>query len=258
MRTRGLNSGRLLPLIVILLTLLHVGVSSASGGKEKKTYIDQGAPKAVAPVPMEGVEPEKMIITTSINPKKVYTFDVYLNRFIVWTEDTSAVIKAIGNRDYITTIKHFPRLGFEVNVNTRNAKIGKQLRDQLRKLPYVDRVENHVYGQSLELVATPSVVLSLYNPSDSVKLKEIADSLNLRAMYDGIIDKGCWQLEIPSGNRLYPTQVIEAILSTGIARYCEPLWDYLSDICNFTYDPYIEQQWGLYNRNNPTRPDANL
>ena len=154
MRTRGLNSGKLLPLIVILLTLLHVGVSSASGGKSEKS-IESRYKKAVAPVRAKDVAPEIWVLTTCLNPEKTDTFQVYLDKFVVWTMDTSAVIKAIGNPDYIKGVRHYPGWSYEVKVNTGDPKIGKRLRDRLRKLPFVDRVENHLYSQPLELGVLP-------------------------------------------------------------------------------------------------------
>ena len=256
MRTRGLNSGKLLPLIVILLTLLHVGVSSASGGKAEKS-IESRYKKAVAPVRAKDVAPEIWVLTTCLDPEETDTFQVYLDKFVVWTMDTSAVFKAIGNPDYIKGVRHYPGWSYEVKVNTGDPKIGKRLRDRLRKLPFVDRVENHLYSQPLELGVLPWVYLRLYNESDSVRLKEFADSLNLKISSTPRFEYIKWELEIGPGNKLYPRELVKKVLATGMAQYCGINWDHLSDITLFTYDPYIEHQWGLYNRKNPTRPDAN-
>ena len=250
---KGFNSRRFLLFAGVMLTLLHVGSVTAWGAKDAQgiAQVSDRGQRGIPPKAAKGISPERVEVISSLNPHKATSYDVYLDRFEIWTEDTLAVINALENPEYVKGVKRSYGGSWQISVNTGNPRTGKLLRDKLKKLPVVDRLENHLYIPDYEVAPSDMYYATLYNPSDSVQFKELADSLGLRPE-NWVYNNARWLLYTKPGNKRSYQDIIHSILQSGLVENCSVAMDYYSSMQAFSYDPYIDKQWGLYNRNNIT------
>ncbi len=212
-----------------------------------------------APAVVKGVQPEKIIYYTEgqRDESSREELDLYLDKFVVWCSDSAAVVTAITNPKYIQSIKRIPEYGWEIKVNTFDVGKGKTLRDRLKELPCVQGVENYAYSQKVKQEMTPFRFISviLEELADSIVLKNLADSLHLSASC--IIPRlGVWHLEPKAGVKFNRSELVDAVINTNVSRYCNLEYDWkVMVIQEFTYDPYVKDQWGLYNRKNVSKPE---
>lgn len=215
--------------------------------------------KDPAPTRIKGVEPERVEFYTEKNPEGAIKreYDLYLDKFVVWCSDSSAVVSAIGNPHFIQSIKHIPNYGWEIRVHTSDIMKGKILSDKLREMDCVQGVENYAYPKE-GYVHIPNYSLSfgLYKSSDTTRLKHIADSLGMK-LYTFDKRKKTWHVRPKSGIRFSRLKLLNALLDSDIIKYCDMEWASGGFVIqDFTLDPYVEDQWGLYNIDNISKPDS--
>ena len=257
MKNKGFNSRRFLLFAGVMLTLLHVGSVTAWGAKEKEKEVLQTSSRAVPPVVNKGVSSEDFELTISLDPLITKKYNVYLDKFVVWTKDTASVIEAVENRKFIKNISLSKGGSWRISINTGDAKAGKQLREKLRTLKEVDRLDNHLYTPNLEVAPSDELSAKLYNNSDSIEFKKYAESLGLSIERYELFSGIYWILRINPGNKRSVQTILSDLLSSGMVMKCDVLMDYMSSIQDFSYDPYIKEQWGLYNLSNLTEPRRN-
>lgn len=223
MKNKGFNSRRFLLFAGVMLTLLHVGSVTAWGAKEKE--VPQTSSRAVPPVVKKGVSSEDFELTISLDPPITKKYNVYLDKFVVWTEDTASVIAAVENRKFIKNISLSKGGSWRISINTGDAKAGKQLREKLRTLKEVDRLDNHLYTSDLELVPSDELSAKLYNNSDSIEFKKYAESLGLSIERYELFSGIYWILRINPGNKRSVQTILSDLLSSGMVMKCDVLMD---------------------------------
>ncbi len=216
--------------------------------KERK-YIDP--PKKV-----RGVAPEKFEYTVPHDSTRhsnyEYSLEVYLDKFIVWTTDSAATVGLIRNSDFIKKIEKDNEGTWAITVMTDDPLKGKKLRDRLKKSKGVISLENYLFDSpGFLLIPTRKLSVMLYNASDSIRLKQVAESLDMYAVPDDTVFKGCrWILHMKQKASPNRVELLHKIHNKLNPEFCNLYWDGILAIALFTYDPHVNLQWGLYNRNN--------
>ena len=142
---------------------------------EVKRYLPPPPPPA--PSHAKGVEPEYLFEYNSNNEKEYY--EVYLDKFIVWTTDSMEVYSCLGTPEYVkNSYESSPGIR-RMECSIGDVKLGKKLRDNLRKISGVIRVANYCYDTSTKTECRPEdeVNVMLKNSADSVKLFSMIDSI---------------------------------------------------------------------------------
>lgn len=113
MKTKSLYNliARLILVIVVLSFMADCGDAHAQGSIPKTKTTNPTPPPAERPKRMKGVAPETVTLPFNFDPYQEKTYDVYLDRFAVWTEDTVSVIMTVGDRGFIKKIEKSPYSG---------------------------------------------------------------------------------------------------------------------------------------------------
>ncbi len=211
------------------------------------------------PARVSGIKPEIIRYCpdrSRMGSKNYEEYELYLDKFVVWCSDSAATVSAIGNPKFITSIEYIPDYGWEIRVNTSDVRKGKALRDKLRKMAGVQGVENYGYpSEGHELVPSNGVCVGLYELSDSVRLKQIVDSLGLIAHPDEGY-KWIWIVRPKAGVKFNRLDILKTLLDREMFSICSLDWVTKGVVYQaFTLDPYVKEQWGLYNCADVSRPN---
>ena len=253
-----LVSGMLVVLFTIINCVLSFAYANEPIGEEEpcKTTYSRIHRKPVAP-PQKGtgIPEETLEVIESLEPLEIHTYEVYLDRMMVYTKDTTAVLKALGNPMSVRKIEKGLHDQWEMNIQTDDVNAGVKLREVLKKIKGVTWVENFVYDKGNEFIPLPVIQVSLKNPEDSIKLRPYIDSFSLDA-FKNIWSNYRWQLQFTPDTRASRIDIVKALINSHIPiEFITLDWDDpIGVIPEFTYDPYIQSQWGLYNLDNQTIP----
>ncbi|MBD5203372.1 MAG: S8 family serine peptidase [Bacteroidales bacterium] len=261
------ESIRLFPIIMLLMAVCIQAMATREvcTAEEKMTEIKSEAlvyPDDPPPMTSETLKGEKLEVLIQTEPIEVETLDIYLDKFIVWTLDTLSAKRIIGNNEYIKKIESDENGGWAVTVKTGDIYIGKNLRDSLRRAKETIRVENFVYNRfGHEFWPTNEITVRLRESSDTIRLKEVVDSLHLAAIgkdadspYNVFGPFIYWNLKMTPNTKYSRAEIVNIIHEKVNPKFCELRWGGGIVRALFTYDTYISRQWGLYNLYNPSIP----
>lgn len=266
MRRLKIESTRLFPIVMILVAVCIQAMATREdvtiGDKHIESVCEPYVyPDDPPPMTSETLKGEKLEVLIQTEPKEVQTFDIFLDKFIVWTMDTVATKRIIGNNEYIKAIESDKYGGWAMTVKTGDIYIGKSIRDSLRLAKETIRVENFVYNsERFELSPNNEIYVKLRERSDTTKLKEVADSLHLVATVKPIdfLDSYLrWDLRMTPKTKYSRNEILKIIHEKVNPKYVELCWDGGVVRLAFTYDTYVDRQWGLYNSVNPSIPREN-
>ena len=244
---------------LILLWLVFAAILGGSFyGVAQEDGVKRYLPPPPPPAPShaKGVEPEYLFEYNSSNEKEYY--EVYLDKFIVWTTDSMAVYSCLGHPEYVkNSYESSPGIR-RMECSIGDVKLGKKLRDNLRKIPGVIRVANYCYNKSSKTERRPEeyVTVMLKNSADSVKLFRMIDSIGGK-VFPGMRYRpdNYWSIELISCKST-AVELANYLYETGLFESARPY--FWTEMCvEFTYDPYVNKQWGLYNINNITISKGN-
>ena len=217
-------------------------------------YYPQGMEPEIYPADF----PSTDSLTRSMEMGTPDSIILYPDRFKIWTNDTSAIFNLLGNRDFVTEAYPVTHGEFVIECSVRDAMLGRKLRDSLKNTPYVNYIENFGYSTKDRSLRIPycTIMVELYNEHDSIRLKEIADSLGLSVDHGSNFDQILyWNFSL-NNTKENSIQIAKRIYDTGFFKYVDNGFDG-TDILEFTYDSLINEQWGLYNLANISDPASN-
>ncbi|MBD5270183.1 MAG: hypothetical protein HDS43_06160 [Bacteroides sp.] len=192
----------------------------------------------------------------SKNPDKKENYEVYLDKFVVWTTDTTAVYSILGNSDFVISHRESEPGIHRMECSVGDPKLGKRLRAKLKKEPKVIRVSNFYYSSQYESEYRPEdyVTVRLKNAGDSIRLKEIADSIGGYIRCSSV-ERGVWELFL---GRCKSTaiEIANELYEVGFTEWADAGIVY-EVFLDFSYDPEVSKQWYLYNTKNISIPPAN-
>ncbi len=217
-------------------------------------YYPQGMEPEIYPADF----PSTDSLTRSMEMEDLDSIILYPDRFKIWTNDTSAIFKLLGNRDFVTEAYPITDGEFVIECSVRDAMLGRKLRDSLKNTPYVNYIENFGYSAKDRSLRIPdcSIMVELYNEQDSIRLKEIADSMGLRVFHGYNFDQILyWDFRL-NNTKENSIQIARKIHATGLFKSVGNGFGG-TDILEFTYDSLVNEQWGLYNLANISDPASN-
>lgn len=145
---------------------------------------------------------------------------LYPNKFRVWTTDTNSVYNVLGNRKFITENLKSNNGMYIIDCYVEDAALGLQLRDSLRNMDQVIRADNFAYNPKSGYQRQPTLYLyvSLYEEKDSIRLKNVTDSLGIRVYRDpnptGI---QFWEINIEN-TKESSTEIAKKLYRTGLCE----------------------------------------
>ena len=206
---------------LILLWLIFAAILGGSFyGVAQEDEVKRFLPPPPPPAPShaKGVEPEYLFEYNSNNEKEYY--EVYLDKFIVWTTDSMEVYSCLGTPEYVkNSYESSPGIR-RMDCSIGDVKLGKKLLENLRKISGVIRVANYCYDTSTKTECRPEdeVNVMLKNSADSVKLFSMIDSIGGKVI-PGMTFRpdNFWSIELMSckstaielANYLYETGLFE-------------------------------------------------
>ena len=214
----------------------------------------------------QGMEPDVYISdvsysdspTKSMEMEDIDSIILYPGRFKIWANDTLAIFNLLGNRDFVTAAYPISDKEFVIECSIKDALLGRKLRDSIKNSPHVNYIENFGYSTKARCLLVPDCFISvrLYNEQDSIRLKEIADSMGLsvilRSKFHPIIH---WKFRL-NNTKENCIQVAKKIYATGFFQYVGD--GFVGTVIpDFTYDSLVNEQWGLYNLSNISDPSKN-
>ncbi len=251
MKTSKTRQLRSLPMVVVL-ALAFVWASVSLRGQDqmrtepkvisKNNISQQGM--VSKPQKVRGISSEFVDHYVSVDPLEKSTYEIYLDKFIVWTKDTAAILKLVDNPNYIKNIGSDEDM-WAITVNTGDIQKGVTLRNLLRNTPEVLYLENYVYSKDdFELIPTRCIHVCLSTASDSSQFKQIVDSLHLIIKpYKPKIDLGRrFNLELTEKTELTRSEIVEFLVNRINLKSCEYRWGGNQAHVYFTYDTYIDLQ----------------
>lgn len=227
-----LEHTRIVPVILLFLMVVMQTMAVATRDDEevKKEVVIKippypGVKKAVPPRKTRNAEVEKLRILVSTDPEQYQNFEIYPDKFIVWTTDSAATVKAIHDEEYIKRIEKDDDM-WAITVMTNDPDQGRLLQNRLRNAKGTVRTENYVYYEDgTEQWPNAYFYLQLRESSDSVKLKSLTDSLEIKAIRDQGLSSGkYWRIKMTSKLKKSRVEVNDIILKNVNPVYCEPDW----------------------------------
>ena len=145
---------------------------------------------------------------------------LYPDKFRVWTTDTNAVYSVLGNRKFVTKNLKINNGMYRIDCCVEEPALGLQLRDSLRNMDQVIRADNFAYNpkSGYQRQPTLSLYVSLYEEKDSIRLKNVTDSLGLRAYRDpNPIGIQFWEINIEN-TKESSTEIAKKLYRTGLCE----------------------------------------
>ena len=158
--------------------------------------------------------------TRSKEMEEIDSIILYPDRFKIWTNDTSAIFNLFGNRDFVTAAYPVTHGEFVIECSVKDAMLGRKLRDSIKNTPYVNYIENFGYSTKDRNLRIPdcSIMVELYNEQDSIRLKEIADSMGLRVFHGYNFDQILyWDFRL-NNTKENSIQIARKIHATGLFK----------------------------------------
>ena len=183
--------------------------------------------RVVPPQYPEGMEPEMVpgylhssIKERTISENQEDNLILYPDKFRVWTTDTNALYSVLGNRKFVTENLKINNGMYRIDCCVEEPALGLQLRDSLRNMDQVIRADNFAYNpkSGYQRQPTLSLYVSLYEEKDSIRLKNVTDSLGLRAYRDpNPIGIQFWEINIEN-TKESSTEIAKKLYRTGLCE----------------------------------------